>query len=35
MPASPKYIVVGKTFLHHSLRVCLRNLSKRRLVGEP
>ena len=35
MPASPKYIVVGKAFLHHSLRVCLRNLSKRRLVEEP
>ncbi len=35
MPASPKDIVVGKTFLHHSLRVCLRNLSKRRLVEEP
>jgi hypothetical protein len=34
MPASPKYIVVGKTFLHLTLRVCLGNLSKRRLVEE-
>ena len=34
MPASPKDIVVGKTFLEHFLRVGLRNLSKRRLIVE-
>jgi hypothetical protein len=34
MPASPKFIVVGKAFFHHFLRNLLWNLSKLRLIIE-